>query len=347
MPRKLASIQKIWNIEPIEGADSIEVASVLGWKCVVKKGEFQKYDVAVYFEVDSFLPLKPEFEFLRSSSYKNSPIMGEGFRLRTIKLRGQISQGLLLPLSILPDGGYAVGQDVSDLLGVKKWEEEERTTTGGTIIGGLPSFIPKSDETRVQAIPELIHAFDGLQYYITTKMDGASHSVGMDESGIHVCSRNCEIKDDGKSGFYEMVKRIDLPSGMKKYMDDHYLSSLVIQGELCAPGIQGNRLKLKSPEWFVFTVIRNGERVGMTEMTYICDVLGLTYVPIEEVGNNFSNKYPDVESVMARADGQYPNGGAKEGIVVRPLLPVRCKLLDDNWLSMKAVSNKYLLNGGN
>ena len=101
--RKLASIQRIWKIEPIEGADRIELAHVLGWQCVVNKGQFQPMDIGVYFEIDSFLPIRPVYEFMRSSSYKKTDIMGEGFKLRTMRFRGQISQGLLLPLSQFPE----------------------------------------------------------------------------------------------------------------------------------------------------------------------------------------------------------------------------------------------------
>lgn len=150
--RKLASIQRIWKIEPIEGADRIELTHVLGWQCVVNKGQFQPMNIAVYFEIDSFLPIRNEFEFMRSSSYKKTDIMGEGFRLRTMRFRGQISQGLLLPVSQFPEipKDADVGDDVTELLGVRKWEIEERTTTGGTVIGTLPYDIPHTDETRVQ-----------------------------------------------------------------------------------------------------------------------------------------------------------------------------------------------------
>lgn len=161
--RKLASIQRIWKIEPIEGADRIELAHVLGWQCVVNKGQFQPMDIGVYFEIDSFLPIRPVYEFMRSSSYKKTDIMGEGFKLRTMRFRGQISQGLLLPLSQFPEipADAAVGDDVTELLGVRKWEIEERATTGGTVIGNLPYDIPHTDETRVQEEPELIQAFAG------------------------------------------------------------------------------------------------------------------------------------------------------------------------------------------
>ena len=342
--RKLASVQRIWKIEPIEGADRIELAHVLGWQCVVNKGQFQEMDPAVYFEVDSFLPIAPEYEFLRATSYRKTDIMGEGFRLRTMKFRGQISQGLLLPVSAfsaIPTDAE-VGTDVTELLEVKKWEIEERITTGGTMIGTLPYDIPHTDETRVQAEPELIQAFAGLPYYISTKMDGSSHSVGIDENGFHVTGHNYEYKDDGKSPFYELVKSMGLQAKMEAFAADNKLSAFTIQGELCAPGIQKNRLKLTKPVWYVFTIRENGKRVGLTRMLELCEKLQLESVPIEEIGTDLPAKYPTVEALLKRADGNYPRGGKKEGIVIRPTEPVYCELISGA-LSMKVVSNKYLL----
>ena len=122
--RKLASIEKVWKVEPIEGADRIELAHVLGWQCVVNKGQFKEMDTAVYFEIDSFLPVRPEFEFLRKSCYKKTDIMGEGFKLRTMTFRGQISQGLLLPVSQFPEipADAEVGTAVAEILGVRKYQ---------------------------------------------------------------------------------------------------------------------------------------------------------------------------------------------------------------------------------
>ena len=342
--RKLASIQRVWKIEPIEGADRIELAHVLGWQCVVNKGQFQPMDIAVYFEIDSFLPVRDVFEFMRSSSYKKTDIMGEGFRLRTMRFRGQISQGLLLPVSQFPEipKDADVGDDVTELLGVRKWEIEERATTGGTVIGTLPYDIPHTDETRVQEEPELIQAFAGLEYYISTKMDGSSHSIGIDENGFHVTGHNYEYKDDGSSSFYKLVKAREYQAKMEDYMKVLGLKTLTIQGELCAPGIQQNRLRLTKPEWYVFTIRENGKRVGLKRMLQICEALDITPVPIEEVGTDLPSKYPTVEALLSRADGEYPNGGKKEGIVIRPTEPVFCPLISAS-LSMKVVSNKYLL----
>lgn len=124
--RKLVSIQTILDIQPIPNADAIEVVTINGWKVVAKRGEFKINDFCCYFEIDSFLPVKQQFEFLRKSCYRKLADGSEGFRLRTIKLRGQISQGLALPLSYfnkeLENYDVAVGCDVTDLFEVKKYE---------------------------------------------------------------------------------------------------------------------------------------------------------------------------------------------------------------------------------
>ena len=348
MSRKLASIQRIWKIEPIEGADRIELAYVLGWQCVVNKGQFKPMDLAVYFEIDSFLPIRPEFEFLRASSYKNTDIMGEGFRLKTQKFRGQVSQGLLLPINKFPEipTTITLEDDVTEILGVRKWEIEEKATTGGTVIGTLPRTIPHTDETRIQALPELIKEFGDMEYYISTKMDGSSHSIAVDENGFHVTGHNYEYKDDGSSSFYNLVNARNYKDKLISFLTKENLNSITIQGELCAPGIQKNPLKLKSPEWYVFTIMENEKRVSLNRMLNICKELNLTPVPIEEVGTNLPDKYPTIESLLTRADGTYPNGGKKEGIVIRPTTPVYCNLINTD-LSMKVVSNKYLLKNEN
>ena len=344
MSRKLASIQRIWKIEPIEGADRIELAHVLGWQCVVNKGQFQPMDLGVYFEIDSFLPIRTEFDFMRTTSYKKTDIMGEGFRLRTMKFRGQISQGLLLPVNQFPEisAETELGTDVTELLGIRKWEIEEKATTGGTVIGTLPYDIPHTDETRIQAEPELLREFAGLEYYISTKMDGSSHSMGIDENGFHVTGHNYEYKDDGTSSFYNLVKERGYKEKLERFSKESGLKTITIQGELCAPGIQQNRLRLIKPEWYVFTIREDGKRVGLKRMQDICKILQLTTVPIEEVDTDLPSKYPTIEALLERADGNYLNGGKKEGIVIRPTVPVFCPVISAS-LSMKVVSNKYLL----
>ena len=346
--RHLATIQKILSVSPIEGADRIELVKVLGWQVVCPKGQFQPGDLCVYFEIDSFLPIREEFEFLRKSSYKKNELLGEGFRLKTITMRGQISQGLLMPVSIIEKEGWhglPEGTDVTQILGVKEWEVQEQATNAGTIIGQLPSVIHKTDETRIQSMPELFEAFRGVPYYITTKLDGTSCSVCIDDNGtFHVTGHNFEYKDDGRSGFYEYVKRIGLETRMRNLMHDMSYRSMTIQGEWCGGGIQKNRLKLQKPEWFVFTVDIDGKRTDMQTIFNTADLLGLKTVPLEESGRDLHKNYPTIEALLARS-GMDPAriyaGGQPEGIVIRPVKPVYSEALKGP-LSIKVINNHYL-----
>lgn len=343
--RKLASIQRVKAVLPIPDADRLELVQVLGWKCVGGKNEFHEGDLVVYFEIDSFLPVCEEFEFLRKSSYKNNEFMGEGFRLKTMKFRGEISQGLCLGTDKLPKlNGLELseGMDVTEILGVKEWEMPERAGSSGTIIGDRPGFIPKTDETRIQSAPELLKEFAGLPYYITTKMDGSSHSIGIRDGKVSFTGHNFTYKDDGKSSFVEYVKNRGIPEKMKQYVDDNKIATLVLQGEWCGEGIQKNHLKLKSPEWFVFTARIDDKRTNLETLKDICKYVGCQMVPVEEEGNDLPSRYPDEQALLERAEGVGYNGTVREGIVIRPIEPVHSYILSGP-LSMKVINNKYLI----
>lgn len=187
--RKLVSIQKISEIKPHPNADAIELATVRGWQVVVKRGEFKPGDFAVYFEIDSFLPIREEFEFLRKSCFRTHPELGDGFRLRTIKLRGELSQGLLLPISILENHKIKTNQevqcvgrriwdekwqcwsqcivpleegaDLTEFLEVQKYEPPVPTQLAGNAKGNFPSFIRKTDQERCCSENTVIETEDG------------------------------------------------------------------------------------------------------------------------------------------------------------------------------------------
>ena len=337
--RKLASVHYVHHITPIEGADRIECIHVLGWKCVANKGQFQVGDHCVYMEVDSFLPICERFEFLRGNSFKKNEILGEGFRLKTMNFKGQISQGLVQPLSILPEGDYQLGDDVTELLGIRKWEVEERVTSSGTVIGDFPDGISKTDELRVQSYPELLEEFKQVaSYYITTKMDGTSVTMYRKDGHFGICGRNFEYADDEKCAMWKYAHEHDIP----KRMEEMGIDNVAIQGEFCGAGIQKNRLKLVRPEWFVFTVVdlNARSRMSLDKMRNLCKSLKLKMVPVEEEGIDFP--YDSVEQLLERAKGHYTSGMNKEGIVIRPTEPVYSKRIEGP-LSMKVLNNDYLL----
>lgn len=337
--RKLASVQYIHHITPIAGADRIECVHVLGWQCVANKGQFKIGDSCVYMEVDSFLPVCDRFEFLRSSSYRKSEILGEGFRLKTQRFRGQISQGLVQPLSILPEGNYQLGDDVTEVLGIRKWEIEERVTGSGTISGDFPDGIPRTDELRIQSYPELIDEFKQVPaYYITTKMDGTSVTMYRKDGHFGICGRNYEYANDDNCAMWKYAHEHKIPERLAALG----ISDVAIQGEFCGAGIQKNRLKLVRPEWYVFTVIdlTGHRRYSLHKMQELCEQLQLKMVPIEEEKEAFP--YNSVEELLERAKGKYSSGMNKEGIVIRPVEPVFSKTIEGP-LSMKVLNNDYLL----
>lgn len=336
--RKLASIQIIDKIERIPDADRIVIANIKGWKCVVPINAFQEGDKCVYFEVDAFLPMQERFAFLKSSSYKNNEFMGEGYRIKTQTLRGQISQGLALGLSAFPeiDANIEVESDVTELIGVKKWEMPEILGNAGTAIGDKPFGCQTTDETRIQSIPHILEQFKGKPYYISTKMDGTSCTVAFNLGELAVCGRNDRYKDDDKCGMWKLVH--------DNQWDEKIIAlgkNLYFQGEYCGPRIQKNRIGLKEYKLYIFNVIDldTGRWYNLDEMLEICSQLGMDTVPIEERGDSFNYT---LEELLEKAKGKYPSGQNKEGIVIR--------LLDHEWshelrkpLSFKVLNNDFLL----
>jgi RNA ligase (TIGR02306 family) len=318
-------------ITPIPDSDFLETAHIMGWQCVVKKGEFCVQDLGVYFEVDSFLPEHQRYEFLRTSSYRDNEDNGKGFRIRTMRMRGQLSQGLFLPFAGFPElAGYNEGDDVTEQLQVKKWYIPETSTPGGTIIGDRPHGIPASDEIRLQSALELLEQLHDKPYYITTKLDGTSGIVYYIDGKIGCCSRNKEIKDEENALYWTPVYKYGLKEKLAALG-----RNLVLTGEICGPGIQKNKLRIPTIEWSVFDVKDwdSGKYLPYDEACELCAGLGLSVVPLEERGDRFAYS---LEVLLEKAKGKYPSGLDKEGIVIRSSLAPKA-------ISFKVLNNDALL----
>lgn len=338
--RKLATIRKILDIQPIEGADKIELVTIDGWKVVVAKDVGHKVgDFVVYCEIDSFLPIKPEFEFLRKSSYKK---MGdqEGFRLKTIKLRGQISQGLILPISIFGDFSWTAyeGLDVTARLGIVKYEVPIPAELAGIAKGGFPSFIPKTDEERVQNLTENYEQWrlsDKHTFYVTEKLDGSSATFYVKDGEFGVCSRNLELVDPGPNGSNTFWK-VAYELGIKEKMLAAG-GNFALQGELIGEGVQGNPYKIKGQtvRFFNGYNIDRGERIHFASLVVMSQSMGLQHVPVLNAEYGFV--LPEsVNEMLKYAEGKSALNSEteREGVVVRSM---------DGTISFKAISNKFLL----
>jgi RNA ligase (TIGR02306 family) len=331
--RKLASVVKIVDIQPIVGADAIMVASVKGWKVVVKKDEYKVGDLAVYYEIDSFLPVRPQFEFLRKSSFKR---MGssEGFRLKTIRLRGQISQGLLTPI---PEGisNPKEGDDLTEALDIVKYEPPIPAQLAGKIKGTFPSFIPKTDEIRIQNFEsEVGFSPVGERAYVTEKLDGTSFTCYFNNGVFGVCGRNWELSETSDNSLWRMANVLQLKEKMTKHG-----KNIALQGELVGAGINGNLYGLSDHKLYFFTGydIDKGRRMFFDELEWVLFGLQLQMVPVlEKYGFVIPNEGDIVDYMLKYAEGKSVLNMEvdREGVVVRGL---------EREFSFKAISNTYLL----
>lgn len=335
--RKLATVQVIKDILPIKGADRIEVARIKGWKVVVKKDEFKVGDKVVYFEIDSLLPIKEDFEFLRKSSYINKEDQ-EGFLLRTIKLKKQISQGLIMSLDILNDTPCHVfklveGDDVSDYLNVTKYEVTIPDEMKADVVGPIPSFILKTNEERLQNLSDDFEEWktEDIRFYETEKLDGQSTTMYLNNGVFGVCGRNWEYKRNPDNMIWKFVIENKIEEKLRAYG-----KNIAVQGELIGAGIEGNRYKLnyKTIKYFRVFNIDEYRLEDYKSFVYIVNwVLNSDTVPLicEEY------KLPDtIDELLKHVEGnsKLTLNSKREGSVFKSL---------DSSISFKVISNQYLI----
>lgn len=334
MDRKLVTHRVVKDLLPIEGADLIELAIVDGWQCVVKKGEFKAGDVAVYFEVDSFLPVKPEYEFLRKGCYKKVEGLGEGFRIRTIRLKGKLSQGLLLPLK----GEPQFDVDHSEAYGVRKYEKPVPAHLRGRVKGNFPDFLRKTDQERIQNVDDASQ-IAGHTFETTLKLDGSSMTVYIKSGNIGVCSRNLELDlTDENNAFVKTAHT----SGAFAALTDFYNMTggeIALQGELMGPGVQGNREGLASLQFYIFDVwdIEKQEYLPPHGREKLVADLGLLHVPI--FGNTTYDEVVTIEQIREHELHFAEHVPSISNPIAEGIVQKR----SDGKFSFKAISNKFLL----
>lgn len=338
MKRKLASVRKIDNILPIPGADAIECATVGGWKVVVKKGEYLVGEAAVYCEIDSWIPhtLAP---FLSKGKEPREFQGIKGERLKTIRLRGQLSQGLLLPFDVLR--GVVVTQsieiddDVTEFLGIVKWEKAIPAQLAGLARGNFPTAIPKTDQERVQnLVKEIAHA-QGDEFEITEKLEGSSMTCYLIGDEFGVCSRNLDLKETEGNSFWATARAEDIEAKMRELRVKSTFTDFAVQGELIGPGIQGNIYNLTKCEFRVFDVydIQSGEYLNPFARNLIVGMMRLKHVPVIDAEFVLNT---DVDGLLTMAESKSELANVqREGLVFKQ---------NNGGFTFKAISNAYLIN---
>lgn len=296
--RNLASIQTIKAINPIPDADSIEVASILSWNVVVRKGEFKVGDKIVYFEIDSFLPDSERYSFVGKRRINpitlNTANETYGYRLATAVLRKQVSQGLALKFEEL-DPTFAsvtqeelvdmlskmsVGSDVTELLGVTKFDRPEIAHDFGALVAPFPShFVSKTDEERIQNEPASYKQILGQPYYISTKVDGTSITNIWHESELICATRNNVLEKF--NAVENFLRKNGVFGNLEKFKDN-----VIFQSEFYGVGIQKNPLGIQDKRLATFTVIQGNKILGLENMLDVVGKLGLEIPEIMEIGSN-------------------------------------------------------------
>jgi hypothetical protein len=363
--KALCYVVSVKELESIPEKDRILLAhfNEMDWTVIVGKDDFQVGDKAIYVEVNTVLPVREEFEFLRKRCYSPGR---DGFVIKSMKMGNTYSQGLAFPLTTFRKTEWgivysiSIGCDVTELLGAKAIEDAE-VKPGKSVISyskwerfidkwfyllfkkrwikktssDFPSeLISKTDETQVQNLGYVYEAWKNRKYYSTVKMDGSSLTVVVKNGRFIVASRNTRLFDAklgkaakmltpehkdryetylyaiAKSGIARTIARIPSKSSWT-------LRNIGIQGELCGPGVQKNRIGLKDLEWYVFNIkdLKTGKYFSYPTMEDWADRLDLKLVPLLDECEiwNFKN----LDELREYAKGEYPSGHPREGVVFR------------------------------
>lgn len=334
--RKMVTYREIDRLSPIAGADAIELAHIGGWQVVVKKGEFEVGDEVAYFEIDSWIP----HEVAPFLSKGKTPAIYNGVagaRLKSAKIRGALSQGLVLPVNsveYLEMGQPLLGDDISKYYNVQKWEPMAALSLAGQQKGLFPAELNKTDQERVQNLSDqwfIATEELGTTFEVTEKLDGTSATYYLDaDGGFHVCSRNFELKEDEGNFYWKIAKKYRIEEMMREIG----LQGYAVQGEIIGPQIQGNKYGLKDQEFFVFDIQRavTFEHVRPNIRTNWVAMMGLQHVPVLESHAVLKGR----NRILEEADGQSMVGvkPKREGVVWKAA---------DGKDSFKAISNAWLL----
>jgi RNA ligase (TIGR02306 family) len=333
---KLASIETIKKIREHSNADTLEICEILGWQTVVKKGIHKEGDKVVFITIDTIVPKCTWSEFLTDKEKPDKPI-----RIKNVKLRGEYSSGLVIPLGEFPAflNDFEVGKDITEDLGVTKYIKEIPANLSGENAGDFPSHLaPKTDEDNglndPSLVEEVFNSYDEVT--ITSKIDGSSCTLVVEDGKlVQVCSRNLSKKETDNSTFWNVAKKLKFPEGWNG----------IIQGEIAGNGIQKNQLKIEGITLFVFQISQNGVYMNYDEMkdfcekTLECDVVPLlAKLRVEETIRLWTNPLAKLQEY---ADKQkYPSGLDAEGIVVRPSNYIRSRN-SRRPLSFKLINRNY------
>jgi len=302
----LAYIGKVIEVIPIEGADRIESLKVVCgsgglWRGSAQKGQFAIGDLCEVYLQDTLLPQEERFAFMEKHKW----------RVRMMRFKGTPSEVLIMPP--LEHTFKDIGLDITGLRGVTKYEKPMPANMSGDTLGWFPTFIPKTDEPNFQSVPAMVQWLRGKPFYSTVKADGSSATVYKHQGHFGCCSRNLELKDTPGNAVWQIAREYELADAIP--------DGIAIQFEVAGPGIQGNPLGLKKVEPRLFNVydIEGHRYLGIDALTIWKDTLPM----VDLIERNRPFDFGSDEDLRKYAEGLYPNGKPREGVVIRPMEEAR------------------------
>jgi RNA ligase (TIGR02306 family) len=297
------------------------------------------------------LPITPDYEFLAKQGIKKSFVDGKeynGYRLKTVKLRGTISQGLALPLSILagkkyptdkrenPKYDFKEGDDVTSLLSVVKYEPAIPASLSGKVKGMFPSYLVKTDEPRIQSVLQLLERYKNITFYCSEKVDGSSCTIFLKDGELNVCSRNLNLLETPENTFWKVAREIDIQAKLEKYN-----KPIALQGELVGSNINGNRLKIAKHKILFFSIYNYeaGRYLDYADFIETCKQLDIPTVPIIQEDYKLPKTVDELVAFATRKSSIAESRA--EGIVLRSLIEMHDA--DIGRLSFKVINPEYLL----
>ena len=334
--RKMATIRKIAEIQAIPDADKICAYRVDGWYVVDTVGKYNVGDLVIYAEPDSWIPTEMA-PFLSKGKEPRVYNGISGEKLKTVRLRGQISQGLLFPITLefrMEPWFEGVGMDVTSIMGIQKYEAPISAQMAGVCKGSFPSRIPKTDQERIQNLTSELQLWKEKKFTweITEKLEGSSMTCYLLDNEFGVCSRNMDLKRDENNSLWKVAIR----AGLEEILTSRG-GNIAIQGEIIGEGIQSNIYQLKGQEFYVFDIydVDTGKYFTPEERKYFVETYNIKHVPI--LGTLCMDETTTVANLLSSAEGKSVMGMIgceREGLVFKCM---------DFEPSFKAVSNRYLL----
>jgi RNA ligase (TIGR02306 family) len=315
----IETIDKVWSHS---NADKLELASVAGmtFQFCVGKGQYKVGDIVVYFPIDSVLP----DTLVEKFNIRNFLSGSKKDRLKTVKLRGEISQGFVYPMAALfPDVPKSIGDDVTQELCVIKYEPPEVPCKAGRLLP-LPTGVSVYDIEGCERYFSVVEQLMDEPVFISEKVEGSNSAILLNRGEpIRYLQRRFEVQPDPSTEEIHDWIRVPQDSGLtmiaEQILNDYSAHQVLIRSEMTGPSIQGNIYKLPKVSTFTFDIQVNGRYLDAEEFIFVTSKYNIKTAPIISVGKTLREWLNGRTVVQASSGKSMLYDTLREGIVIKPM----------------------------